>query len=136
MTWKFFFFFFLAFRQPPANYFPKILQTHKILLNKKRSSKNFLFMLEWMEWMNEWLNGRMDGWMDERMDGWMDEWLDGWMNEWMDGWMNDTFSKYCKPCQCLNRGVEKLFRVLIPKRRIFRGMDDGGGVGLEGLKNK
>ena len=30
----------------------------------------------------------MNGWMDECMDGWMEGWIDEWMDECMYGWMN------------------------------------------------
>ena len=33
------------------------------------------------EWIDESMDGWMDGWIDESMDGW----VDGWMNRCMDG---------------------------------------------------
>ena len=35
----------------------------------------------------EWIDESMDGWMDGWIDEWMDGWVDGWMNRCMDGWM-------------------------------------------------
>ena len=35
-----------------------------------------------LPWMDDWMDGRMDGWIEEWMGGRMDNWID----QWMDGW--------------------------------------------------
>lgn len=40
---------------------------------------------EWMEWKNEWIDGRLNEWMD--LNGWIDRSgisKEGWMGGWMD----------------------------------------------------
>ena len=38
-------------------------------------------------WMNQQMDGRIDGWLGELMNRWMNGQMDGLMNGWIDEWI-------------------------------------------------
>ena len=42
----------------------------------------------WLGWMNEYMEGRMDGRKNLLMGKWMNGLLDGWVGGSVDGWMD------------------------------------------------
>ena len=44
--------------------------------------------LWFIEWVDGWIEGRMNGWMDGRIEGCMNVWLDGLRVGWM--WQSQT----------------------------------------------
>jgi len=91
-----------------------------------RTARNRCILHIPMEWMNEWMNKRMNEWtnewMNERMNEWTNEWTNEWMNEWMNERMNERTNEWMNEIlllfslfTCLDPKLSTVFLIVVPQ---------------------